>query len=122
MSMSIKQAIEYFTRAIEARPDWVEPMDKLAWFLATHRNEKIYNPQKAIQLAERTCELTGYKQPMLMDTLAIAYAAAGKFDEAITTAENAFELALSSGHQQIVRHLRWRLMSLKAQRSAQHNR
>jgi spermidine synthase len=78
--------------------------------------------KEMLRLAEQSGKMSNYKRAEMLEPIADVYAAAGKFDEAITTAQNAFELAVSSGHQQIVRHLRWRLMSLKAQRSAQHNR
>ena len=48
---------------------------------------------QAVQLAERACELTHYGQPVFLGTLAAAYAEAGRFPEAVTTAEKAERLA-----------------------------
>jgi hypothetical protein len=50
-----------------------------------------------VQLAERACELTHYGQPLFIGTLAAAYAEAGRFPEAVTTAKKAEQLAAAAG-------------------------
>jgi hypothetical protein len=50
-------------------------------------------------LAERACELTQYKTPILVGTLAAAYAEAGRFDDAVAAGERARKLALEVGQQ-----------------------
>jgi hypothetical protein len=44
---------------------------------------------EALSLARRACELTGYKHPGFLATLAVACAAAGRFEEAVSTAQKA---------------------------------
>jgi hypothetical protein len=51
--------------------------------------------------AKRACALTQRKQPLLLGTLAAAYAEAGKFTEAIETAQNARDLARSLGQTEV---------------------
>ena len=46
-----------------------------------------------LELAEKACELTNYRMPEFLDTLAATYAATGNFDKAIETAQKAGELA-----------------------------
>jgi len=53
--------------------------------------------REAVRLAERACELTHYDEPLFIGTLAAAYAEAGRFSEAVTTAEKAEQLATSAG-------------------------
>ena len=48
-------------------------------------------------MAERACELTHYGEPLFIGTLAAAYAEAGRFPEAVTTAGKAEQLATSAG-------------------------
>jgi hypothetical protein len=48
-------------------------------------------------LAERACKVTDYEEPLLVGTLAAAYAEAGRFPEAVSTAEKARALALAAG-------------------------
>ena len=54
-------------------------MNNLAWLLATAEQAQFRNAAKAVELARRACELTKYRQPFLLDTLAAAYAAVGRF-------------------------------------------
>ena len=97
----IKEAITEFKETLRLRPDWVIPMNSLAWLLATHKEDKFRNPEEAIRLAERACELTNYGNAGLVDTLAAAYAAAGRFPDAVKTTERAIDLAESANQQQL---------------------
>jgi hypothetical protein len=45
--------------------------------------------------------VTNDKVPMMIGTLAAAYAAAGRFDEAVATAEKARDLALTFGLKEV---------------------
>ena len=47
------------------------------------------DPGEAVRLASRATELSGGRDPAILDTLAAAYAAAGRFEEAVRTAEAA---------------------------------
>jgi hypothetical protein len=47
-------------------------------------------------LALRAADLTGHRDPQVLDVLAAAYAAAGRFAEATATAESAIPLAARS--------------------------
>ena len=102
------EAIAHLTEALRLKPDWVEPMNNLAWFLATHKETELHNADEAVRLAEQACGLMGYKEPGLLDTLAAAYAAAGRFSEAVATAEKALELAQSPGQSQLEKGIRSR--------------
>jgi protein O-mannosyl-transferase len=94
-------AVESFRAALRLKPDWVQALNNLAWILATHANAEIRNGSQAIELAQRACELTGYKEPRVIGTLDAAYAEAGRFQEAITTAKKTRELALAAGKQDL---------------------
>jgi spermidine synthase len=52
---------------------------------------------------------TSYQQPEALDTLAAAYAEAGNFTEAISSAERAAELARTSGRTDLAREIQQRL-------------
>ena len=52
-------------------------------------------------LAERACKLTDYKEAIFVGTLAAAYAEAGRFPEAVSSAEKARSLALAAGQKEI---------------------
>jgi hypothetical protein len=68
-------------------------LNNFAWILATERDAKLRNGAQAVDLAERACALNGWKTPLLMGTLAAAYAEAGRFDDAVKMAERAKDKA-----------------------------
>jgi hypothetical protein len=72
-------------------------MSEMAWILATHPDATVRDPARAVRLAERAADLTAHRQPGILDVLAAAYAAAGEFDRAVATAQEAMALATSSG-------------------------
>ena len=110
----IDQAVSHFEEALRLKPDWDELMNELAWILASSDKGAIRNPEKAVKLARRVCELTEYKKPECMDTLAVAYAAAGDFSKAIETAEKALELCRSSNQETLKKELESRLTLYKS--------
>jgi tetratricopeptide (TPR) repeat protein len=107
-------AIENLNKAIELKPDNIDVLNKLAWLFAAVDNTSIHNTQKAVEFAQRGCELTGYKDPMLLDTLAVAYAAADRFDEAKATAEKALNIAKSSGKEDLAGKIQKRIKLYEA--------
>jgi hypothetical protein len=98
------------------RPNHPLPWNNIAWVLATSSDESIRNPQKAVELAERLCESTGYREPSAMDTLAVAYAAAGEVDRATAMAERAIERFQELNQPAMAAAVRRRLAELRASR------
>ena len=86
---------------IKVTPDACLAYNNLAWLMATNKDVAFYNPQKAVQLALRACELTGYRNAGVLDTLAVSYAAADRFPDAVATAEKALNLANSAADKQL---------------------
>ncbi len=74
-----------------------EILNNQAWTFATSPEAKVRNGRRAVELAERACELTHYQKTIYVGTLAAAYAEAGQFDEAMAAAEKACALAEKSG-------------------------
>ncbi len=86
-------ALAHYRAALAARPEWAPAMTDLAWVLATSGNPALRDAGEAIRLAERSHQLTGGRDPGVMDVLAAAYASAGDFARAAATAETALQLA-----------------------------
>jgi tetratricopeptide (TPR) repeat protein len=105
----LDEAAAQFRAAVRLKPDWPAPMNDLAWFTATHPELKGRDVNEAISLARRACQLTNYKNPSLMGTLAAAYASAGKFTEAIDTAKTAINLADAANQPQIKNIIQYHL-------------
>ena len=92
----ISEAIAHYREAIRWQPDSIEALNNLAWILAAHPEAKFRNGTEAVELATRACELTKYQNPVTLTTVAAAYGEAGKFSEAICSAEQAQALTPAS--------------------------
>ena len=110
----VSEAIWHFREALRLKPDWIIVMNDLAWFLATSKSDELRDTTEAIRLGERVCELTKYKNPTMLDTLAAAYAADGRFPEAVTTAQKALGLAKSAGEAKLADQIQERLLLYKS--------
>jgi tetratricopeptide (TPR) repeat protein len=82
-----KAAISEYRAALRLQPELVEAMNNLAFMLAATPDASLRNGQEALKLASRACELTGYRHPLPLTTLAAAYAETGQFEEALRIAE-----------------------------------
>jgi len=82
-------AVLHFHEAIRLRPDSPQILTDLAWLRATHPDAGTRDPEEAVRLATRAAELSGGRDPRILDTLAAAYASAGRFEDAVRTAEAA---------------------------------
>ena len=94
-------AIAYNREALQLQPDSAAILNNLAWLLATASDARCRNGAEAISYARRACELTQYQEPMLIGTLAAAYAEGGQFTNACRTSEKAIELAETSGQMDL---------------------
>jgi len=92
-----REAVTHFRHALRLRPDWPAPMAECAWVLATADDDKLRNADDALSLATKACELTGWKEPDIVDALAAAQAEAGQFGLAVMTAQKARLLAMQKG-------------------------
>jgi len=91
-------AIHHFRRAIELKVSSPRVLRQLAWLLATAVDLQLRDGDAAVDLAERACRETGHRTPDFLDTLAAAYAEAGRFDDAAQTATKAQQLRQKRGH------------------------
>jgi len=91
------EAKEHFQSAAELQPTNAVTLNNLAWVLATCSDAALRNGHRAVEIAERACQLAGYEQPIFIGTLAAAYAEAGQFEKAVETAQMAKDLASSLG-------------------------
>jgi tetratricopeptide (TPR) repeat protein len=107
----LDEAAAHFTRAMELQPDWIEPMNNLAGLIIIHPEIKGHDINEAIHLTHRICELTEYNDPAFLGNLAMAYAAAGKFPEAVETGQRALRVADSVNRPEIKSRIQSHLTS-----------
>ena len=101
-----KNAEKHWTEVVNLDQNRYQIFNNLAWILAADKDGKVYDPKKAIQFAKQACELTKYERPDMLDTLGVAYAADGKFDDAIKTAEKALKIAIQKKQEDIAQEIR----------------
>jgi len=103
------EAVACYRQALKYRPDSAEVLNSLAWRLAVYTEAGFHDPQQAVELAERACTLTGHTSARLMDTLSVAYAATGRYDQAKAAASQALQLAQSTQQVERAKGIRARL-------------
>ena len=86
------KAADDFTKGIALNPGSPQVGNNLAWLRATCPENAFRNGKEALEIATRSCEITGYKISNLVDTLAAAYAESGDFDHAIKYQKICLEL------------------------------
>jgi tetratricopeptide (TPR) repeat protein len=111
-----ENALASLEEALRVAPDLPETNTRLARFLATCPDEKLRDPERAVGLAERSAEWTRGGNPRVLDTLSTAYAAAGRFPEAIGVARRAREQALTQRDQPLAREIETHLNEYAAGR------
>jgi protein O-mannosyl-transferase len=86
-------SVAQFQKVLELEPKHVAAQNNLAWLLATCPDNPVRNGEKAVELAQQAVQLSRGVSPEILDTLAAAYAEAGRFPEAIETAGRALSLS-----------------------------
>lgn len=105
-------AAEYMSRALKLAPNRPEVLNGLALIYTTGRGQ-FDDPNRAVALAQKACEVTRYETASYVRTLAAAYAAAGNADKAIETAEKAMTLAHTAGDTNLATELKKELESYR---------
>jgi protein O-mannosyl-transferase len=85
----LNESIAHYWKALEISPGNPNPCNSLAWILATCPEASRRSGTKAVEMAERAVKLSDGENPAILDTLAAAYAEAGRFPEAVETAQKA---------------------------------
>jgi Flp pilus assembly protein TadD len=93
---------------------WPEVLDQQAWRMAGYPDAAVRNGPVAVHLAEQVCQATEFRNAMFVDTLAAAYAEAGRFDEAAATARKAVDLAVAARQEDLLGEMRDRLKLYEA--------
>jgi tetratricopeptide (TPR) repeat protein len=88
-----KEAMTQYQEALQINAANPEVQNNLAWLLATCPRASLRNGNKAVELARQANALTGGENLTVLHTLAAALAEAGRFSEAVETAQRALRLA-----------------------------
>lgn len=87
------EAAESFDRAVSALPNVPPLLERAARLRATAPDPRARDGQKALMYAERAVQIAGSADWRTLDTLAAAYAEAGRFPDAIAAIQRAIDAA-----------------------------
>jgi tetratricopeptide (TPR) repeat protein len=104
----VDDAARLYRDALRISPDLVPALTDLAWLLAAAEPRDANRASEAVRLAERAAHLSA-DNPVVLDTLAASYFAAGRADDAVRTAEAAVAAAERDGNGRAVRDIGERL-------------
>ncbi len=110
------EAAAQWEAALRLAPDFLEAANNLAWLLATSPDASLRDPERAVELAlharalaARPDAASDLERASILDTLAAAQAAAGRFSEAARTSSEGVAIAERQGHAELAAKLRQRL-------------
>ncbi|MGD0813635.1 MAG: tetratricopeptide repeat protein [Verrucomicrobiota bacterium] len=89
----VAEAMIQYQLALQLQPVNPTVQNNLAWLLATGAEASLRSGNKAVELASQANHLSGGENPIILRTLAAGYAEAGRFSEAVETAQHALRLA-----------------------------
>jgi len=90
------EALQHLRLALDGEPERVRLLQMTSTLLATCPDASLRNGSEAVQLARKALQLSGESDPLALDTLSVAYAEAGDFEQALAGEDRALALPLSS--------------------------
>ncbi len=106
---SASEAVAAYREALRLGLRDARLLNNLAWILATSPDPQLRDPQTAVALAEEAAGQGADPEAGLLDTLSVAYAAAGRPAESRAAARRALARAEASGDESLAAELRARL-------------
>ncbi len=117
-----REAVAEGRAALALEPNRGPLLSNLAWLLATSPDPGARNGTEAVECAERALKLSGVNDPVLLDTLAAAYAEAGRFADAVATARRALTFAAARNDPALVADLKSRIALYENKRAFRQNK
>lgn len=108
-----KDAVALYGDLLDQDPEAHQVKNDLAWILATHADASVRDAKRALELASQLAKLFDYRDLHVLDTLAVALANAGNFDEAIMHGTTARRLARAVGLTTLANEMTARLIAYR---------
>lgn len=110
------EALKDWSEALKLQPEQPQFLYRLAWALATDSQPGLRDGPRAVALAETLVRTQKDGSPEALDTLAVAYAEAGRYAEAEKTARSALELAQARQKAGVAEQIRAHLSAFAARK------
>jgi cytochrome c-type biogenesis protein CcmH/NrfG len=110
----LAEAVAHWNQSLKIHPENLNARTNLAWVLATAPDASLRNGSLAVELAEPVARATGNSNVVSLQILGAAYAESGRFDEAIRTSRQAWELAVKQGNSPLADSLLRSIASYEA--------
>jgi spermidine synthase len=104
-----REAMAHYEEAVRLKPDYAQALGSFAKLLATAPAAEGGDANRAIELAKRACGITSNRDAGYLETLAMAYAAAGQFADAFQAAQDGLAVARAAGNADLERELEGRM-------------
>lgn len=87
------EAVADFDKALAQKEEDESLLNNFAWVLCTSPDDNVRDGARALKLATKAAESSGYEVPHILSTLAAAYAETGDFDNAVKWSEKSVDLS-----------------------------
>jgi tetratricopeptide (TPR) repeat protein len=102
-------ATEHFRQATKIEPGNGQALEKLSLLRWMMKDPTMRDGNDTMTLAMRACELTFYREPLMLDLLGRAHAQEGNFTEAVRIAELALWFARTNDREELIDGIQERL-------------
>ena len=109
-----REALQHWRDVLRRQPDQIAVLNRCGWILATDPDASVRNASEAVAFAERAFHQSQGRDPAVLDTLAAAYAEAGRFSEAVRVGQLAQEQAAAAGNAALLEALKTRIELYRA--------
>ena len=111
-----KEAEDSWQKALEINPAQPQIQNNLASLLATASDASLRDGPRAVALAEQANQSTGGANPIILCTLAAAYAETGRYQEAVATGRKALSQAQAQKNDKLAAALQEQIKLYEAGR------
>lgn len=116
LDIDCNRAEHWFTRIPPESPVYSSARANLAWLLATCPDRNYRDGQRALLLVQKLLQNSDSPDALLLDTQAAAWAEIGRFDQAISTQQQALHALESSANPQLVQRFNRRMQHYRNNR------
>lgn len=112
----MKEAAEHWEQCLQIAPHDLNAESNYGWLLATCPDSSLRNGARAVELTKDVLDRGGRENPMVLRAHGAALAEAGKFNEAISVAEEALHLASQQHNEALAGDLSLNIANYRANR------